>query len=173
MSARQSLHSRDDRERMRSRSPSSRRDRDGESLPAKRDASGNRDARAPERETDSHRVAQRQKQVDFGYNTLAYDNYTLAVPKRERKADKVEHPRTPDVQKKCSKRAFDGLIRVWKQQLHSHWAPSCDGEGDGDDNSMSSDEAPGAKAAQASTHSAAKEVDEEGAGEFWSQLKGD
>jgi hypothetical protein len=126
-----------------------------------------------EPETDSHRVAQRQKQVDFGYDTLAYDNYTLAVPKGERKADKVEHPRTPDVQNKCSKRAFDGLIRVWKQQLHSHWAPACDGEGDGDDNSMSSDEAPGAKAAQASTHSAAKEVDEEGAGEFWSQLKGE
>ena len=34
-----------------------------------------------EKETDAHRIAQRQKQVDFGKNTLGYDYYLKAVPR--------------------------------------------------------------------------------------------
>ena len=30
---------------------------------------------------DAHRIAQRQKQVDYGKNTLAYDNYVRTVPR--------------------------------------------------------------------------------------------
>jgi hypothetical protein len=32
-------------------------------------------------ETDPHRLRQRQKQVDYGKNTLGYDRYTQLVPK--------------------------------------------------------------------------------------------
>lgn len=34
-----------------------------------------------ERESDPHRLAQRQKQIDFGKNTLGYDRYLHAVPR--------------------------------------------------------------------------------------------
>lgn len=34
-----------------------------------------------EREEDPHRLAQRQKQIDFGKNTLGYDRYCQLVPR--------------------------------------------------------------------------------------------
>lgn len=34
-----------------------------------------------ETETDPHRIEQRLKQIDFGKNTLGYDNYVKKVPK--------------------------------------------------------------------------------------------
>ena len=40
------------------------------------------DAKAePARETDAHRLAQRQKQIDFGKNTLGYQRFTEEVPR--------------------------------------------------------------------------------------------
>lgn len=36
---------------------------------------------AAQRESDRHRLAQRQKQIDFGKNTLGYEYYIQAVPK--------------------------------------------------------------------------------------------
>ena len=32
-------------------------------------------------ETDPHRLVQRQKQIDFGKNTVGYENYTKDVPR--------------------------------------------------------------------------------------------
>ena len=33
------------------------------------------------KETDPHRIAQRQKQVDYGKNTLGYQRYTEEIPR--------------------------------------------------------------------------------------------
>ncbi len=32
-------------------------------------------------ETNEHRIESRQKQIQFGKNTIGYDNYLAAVPK--------------------------------------------------------------------------------------------
>eukprot|EP00887_Chlorella_sp_A99_P005719 scaffold1.g5719.t1 len=71
------------------------------------------------RETDPHRLAQRQKQIDWGKNTLGYQRYRAAVPKHERSRRDAA---TPDIHQACSKRAFDGQIRKWRRALHS-WDP--------------------------------------------------
>lgn len=42
-------------------------------------AAAKRDAQP--KETDPHKLAQRQKQIDFGKNTLGYAAYTKAVPR--------------------------------------------------------------------------------------------
>ncbi|DAZ92569.1 TPA: hypothetical protein N0F65_012799 [Lagenidium giganteum] len=74
-----------------------------------------------ERETDAHRLSQRQKQIDYGKNTLGYDRYCEKVPKHARK--RGVHPMTPDKTLKVSKKAFDGMIRKWRQALHRYDPP--------------------------------------------------
>jgi hypothetical protein len=59
---------------------------------------------------NSHRLEQRQKQVDFGKNTLGYVEYLKRVPKASRR--RFVDPDTPDVHSACSKRSWDGRIRV-------------------------------------------------------------
>ena len=34
------------------------------------------------------------------------------------------HPKTPDMNKKYSRRAFDGLIKIWRKELHK-FDPDC------------------------------------------------
>lgn len=63
-----------------------------------------------EQELDAHRLEQRQKQLDFGRNTLGYQAYVKTVPKTRRR--KFLDPETPDIHQACSKRAWDGIIRV-------------------------------------------------------------
>jgi len=46
-----------------------------------------------ERETDPLTLARREKQIEFGKNTLAYDKYVKAVNKDERAKGQ---PRTPN-----------------------------------------------------------------------------
>lgn len=78
---------------------------------------------APPREvvTDPHRLAQRQKQIDYGKNTIGYDNYTRKMPRHRRRFGK--DPMTPDITDNCSKRAFDGRVKVWRKSLHEYDGP--------------------------------------------------
>ncbi|XP_030370693.1 histone RNA hairpin-binding protein [Scaptodrosophila lebanonensis] len=72
-------------------------------------------------ETDPAVLSRRQKQIDYGKNTAAYERYTEAVPKTDRTRD---HPRTPNIYGKYSRRAFDGLVKIWRKQLHVYDPPT-------------------------------------------------
>ena len=73
------------------------------------------------KEDNPQRLDQRLKQIQYGYNTLAYDNFITEVPKHAR-GSRDEHPRTPDPYQMQSKRAFDGRIKKWRRELH-RWEP--------------------------------------------------
>lgn len=73
-------------------------------------------------ETDPHRLDQRQKQIDFGYNSEGYRRYLAEVPKSERIAKNPMHPITPRKTQQCSKRSWDGQVRKWRRGLHQ-WDP--------------------------------------------------
>eukprot|EP01018_Ginkgo_biloba_P035703 Gb_35894 [translate_table: standard] len=66
-------------------------------------------------EIDPHRLSQRQKQIDYGKNTLGYERYIELVPRDQRKKDDIQ---TPDVKQVCSKRRWDGQVRKWRRLLH-------------------------------------------------------
>jgi hypothetical protein len=76
---------------------------------------------ADEKETDPHRLAQRQKQIDYGKNTIGYDRYCADVPRHKRRPGR--HPMTPDKTKKVGKKVFDGMVRRWRQALHQYDPP--------------------------------------------------
>eukprot|EP01098_Paradermamoeba_levis_P012607 TRINITY_DN5547_c0_g1_i1.p1 TRINITY_DN5547_c0_g1~~TRINITY_DN5547_c0_g1_i1.p1 ORF type:complete len:189 (+),score=77.36 TRINITY_DN5547_c0_g1_i1:207-773(+) len=76
------------------------------------------------KESDPKRLASRQKQIDFGKNTIGYDNYINSVSREKRTK---EHPSTPDKYQVCSKRSWDGQIRKWRRQLHT-FDPSSKGK---------------------------------------------
>jgi len=71
------------------------------------------DASSPQ--SEQHRLEQRQKQIDYGYQTEGYKCYIQQVPKHQRTRGM---PKTPEKNQKCSKRSFDGQIRKWRRQLH-------------------------------------------------------
>ncbi|XP_018392717.1 PREDICTED: histone RNA hairpin-binding protein [Cyphomyrmex costatus] len=81
--------------------------------------SSENDKRHVEYETDPNVLARRQKEIDYGKNTIGYDRYIQLVPKENRTQ---EHPRTPPKYIKYSRRGWDGMMRLWRKQLHS-WDP--------------------------------------------------
>jgi len=68
-----------------------------------------------EMETDPGVLSRRAKQIEYGKNTTEYYNYTQAVPKKDREQF---HPKTPNKHKKYSRRAWDGLVKQWRLNLH-------------------------------------------------------
>lgn len=76
-------------------------------------------------ETDPNILLRRQKQIDFGKNTVGYDRYSSLVPRKSRTKD---HPKTPPKELKYSRRAWDGLIKSWRSRLHFWDPPNENGE---------------------------------------------
>ncbi|KYQ92717.1 histone RNA hairpin-binding protein [Tieghemostelium lacteum] len=70
-----------------------------------------------QKETDIVKLKSRQKQIDFGKNTIGYDNYIKSIPRDKR--DK-SHPKTPDKFQKCSRRSWMGQIKKWRRELHKY-----------------------------------------------------
>jgi hypothetical protein len=68
---------------------------------------------------DAHRISQRQKQINYGHNTVGYLRYMLMVP---RECRTPENPRTPKKEQACSKRSWDGQLKKWRRELHL-WDP--------------------------------------------------
>jgi len=99
-------------------------------------------------ETDEQVLMRRQKQIDYGKNTIGYERYCQIIPKEKRHK---KHPQTPPKHNKYSRRAWDGLIKQWRQRLH-FWDPPSEGGGNIEDLDMSSmSEASSDTASQASS----------------------
>jgi len=69
-----------------------------------------------ENETDEIVLERREKQIQYGKNTIAYHTYSRMIPKNGRK-DAM--PRTPAKHRKYSRRQWDGMIKNWKQMIHA------------------------------------------------------
>lgn len=61
------------------------------------------------------KVSQRQKQVEYGYNTIGYHNYITQIPRAQRKRG---DPQTPDKNQICSTRSWMGQMKRWRRKLH-------------------------------------------------------
>lgn len=78
------------------------------------------DCKRNNKELNQQRIASRQKQIEYGKNTIGYGRYLALVPKKQRKRGQ---PMTPNKYQICSKRSWDGQIRKWRRQLHFYDPP--------------------------------------------------
>jgi len=62
-------------------------------------------------------LARREKQLEYGRNTIDYQTYTDSVPRTQRLG---YHPRTPIKRRQQSRRRWDNAVRCWRVHLH-YW----------------------------------------------------
>jgi hypothetical protein len=69
------------------------------------------------------RIAQRFKAIQYGKNTVGYQEYIKQVPKVSRKPRSSQHPSTPDHTRDIPTKRWQGLAKAWRKALHQYDPP--------------------------------------------------
>ncbi|XP_011311413.1 histone RNA hairpin-binding protein [Fopius arisanus] len=130
------------RKRQRDESPDSKPERisrNRKNSESSNSTTSSNDKRKIEYETDPVVLSRRQKDIDYGKNTIGYDRYIQMVPKDQRSKDQ---PKTPPKHVKYSRRGWDGMVKLWRKQLHTWDPPETKKDEPEDENKEDSDETP-------------------------------
>jgi len=68
-------------------------------------------------EQNADTLIRRQKDIDYGKNTVEYQEFVNNVPKKDRLNNQ---PWTPDKYEKMTRRNWDKQTKIWRKQLH-YW----------------------------------------------------